>query len=338
METSSLEVQRSRRRLGKVRAAIKLVIIALVLISVVLLSMIVGFSPKSPPEMNSINETAKRMDFSDLPPYSHFAARDGTQLAYRSYPGSSERIAILIHGSSGSSRNMHALGKALSKKGVTAFALDMRGHGESGKHGDIAYVGQLEDDLADFVAYIRSDYPHAPITLIGHSSGGGFTLRVAGSSISNLFDNYILLSPFLSHNSPTVRPAKSQWANISIPRFAGITMLNLAGIHCFDSWPVVALAVPDNLSFLTDKYSYRLARNFGANDDYINADYLDNFRKCSRPITIIVGANDELFYADKFAPEVRSVTDQVAVEIVPSVNHMAMVSDEMALKTIVKKF
>ncbi len=338
MQPSSLDIQGSGGLSRKVLAVVKIVVIALILISIIILSMIISFSPESPPEMNSIHNTVKSIDFSDLPPYSHFTARDGTQLAYRFYAGSSNKVAILIHGSSGSSRNMHVLGKALSKKGVTAFALDVRGHGESGNRGDINYVGQLEDDLADFVAFIRSNYPNAPITLVGHSSGGGFTLRVAGSSISNLFDQYILLAPYLNYNSPTVRPENGGWANPSIPRYAGITILNQLGIHSFDSLPVVAFAVPDNLTFLTKYYSYNLLRNFGANDNYINDDYLDNFRNCSVPITIVIGSDDEILYADQFTTEINSVTDNVAVEVVPSVNHMAILSDENALKAIVQRF
>ncbi|MGE5391192.1 MAG: alpha/beta hydrolase [Deltaproteobacteria bacterium] len=338
MEPSSLKIYGSRRRFSGVLTFAKIIVTILVLITIVLLSMILAFSPKSPPQVNSINKTATSVDFSDLPAYSYFTARDGTPLAYRTYPGSSDRIAILIHGSSGSSRNMHVLGKALSKNGITAFALDLRGHGNSGKHGDIAYVGQLEDDLTDFVAYIRSDYPDTPITLIGHSLGGGFALRIAGSSMSDRFDQYILLSPFLNYNSPTNRPNNGGWADVSVPRFAGITILNKFGIHYFDSWPVIAFAVPDNFSFLTREYSYKLLSNLSANRNYLNDDYLENFRKCSVPITILVGSNDELFYVKKYASEIKPVNGKVVVEIVPSVNHMAIVSDAKAVETIVHKF
>lgn len=338
MNPSSLEIQGSRRRFSIALKLVKIMAIILVLISVALLSMILAFSPKSPPDMISINNTVKSIDFSDLPACSHFAARDGTQLAYRVYPGSSDRIAILIHGSSGSSRNMHVLGKALSKNGITAFALDLRGHGDSGKHGDIYYVGQLEDDLADFVAFIRPDYPNASIALIGHSLGGGFALRIAGSSLSNLFDRYILLAPYLNYNSPTNRPDNGGWADVSIPRFASITILNQLGIHYFDNRPVIAFAVPDNLSYLTSNYSYKLLNNLSANRNYFHDDYLDNFRKCSAPITIIVGDDDELFFIDKYAPEIKPVNDKITVEIVPSVNHMAVVSDEKAVESVVQKF
>ena len=50
---------------------------------------------------------------------------------------------------------MNAVAKALAEAGVTAVALDIRGHGASGTRGDIAYPGQLDDDLADLIAELR---------------------------------------------------------------------------------------------------------------------------------------------------------------------------------------
>ena len=47
---------------------------------------------------------------------------------------------------------IHALAEALAARGVETYAPDIRGHGASGTRGDIGYLGQLEDDLADFVA------------------------------------------------------------------------------------------------------------------------------------------------------------------------------------------
>ena len=49
--------------------------------------------------------------------------------------------------------------RRLAAHGVETFAVDMRGHGTSGTRGDIGYVGQLEDDLADFVAVLRKAVP-----------------------------------------------------------------------------------------------------------------------------------------------------------------------------------
>ena len=112
-----------------------------------------------PPEMRSVSDSAKGIDWSTLPPLERFQARDGTWLGFRHYApkGTAPTAApIFIHGSSGSSGTVnHALTQALAARGVETWALDMRGHGASGTRGDIGYVGQLEDDLVDFVAHVR---------------------------------------------------------------------------------------------------------------------------------------------------------------------------------------
>lgn len=312
---------------------IKMGIITLIVISILLFCLLIIFPPKSPPVMSSIDAVCRNLDYSNLPLLNYVTARDGTQLAYRFYAGTSNKVAILIHGSSASSLSMHTLGKALSKGGVVTFAVDVRGHGDSGNPGDINYVGQLEDDLADVVKFIRIEYPNAEIRLIGHSSGGGFALRVASSPQSHLFSQYILLAPYLNYDSPTVRPDSGGWASASIPRMIGLPILNRLGIHYFDNLGVVAFAVPKDLVFLTKVYSYRLWSNYKAHDNNI-----EDFRKSSKPVNIIVGEEDEILYADQFIPTIGSVSDKVTIEIVPHVNHMAIISNENALKIVAQHF
>ena len=43
-----------------------------------------------------------------MPDLSYFAARDGTRLKYRAYPGDDGNIVVLVHGSSGTSASMDA--------------------------------------------------------------------------------------------------------------------------------------------------------------------------------------------------------------------------------------
>src|SRR6476646_9927744 len=141
-----------------------------------LLTALVGTPLTSPPELHSISQARRTVDFSGLPMVERFQARDGTWLGFRHYAPSSPatgRAAIVVHGSSGSSGgSIHALSAALAGRGVETWAVDIRGHGISGTRGDIGYVGQLEDDLSDFVALLRKSAPSAPLTLVGHSSGG----------------------------------------------------------------------------------------------------------------------------------------------------------------------
>src|ERR1700681_1100563 len=227
-------------------------VLSLVGATALLLTALVAAPLVPPPELRSISEARASVDYSALPVVERFQARDGTMLGFRHYPTSGPaagRAAIVIHGSSGSSgTTIHALSGALAVHGVENYAIDLRGHGASGTRGDIGYVGQLEDDLADFVAVVRKTTPTAPLTLIGHSAGGGFALRVAGSPIQNLFVRTVLLAPYLGYDAPSSRQDAGGWASPDIPRFIGLTALRRLGIVCCESLPTIAFAVPANSS------------------------------------------------------------------------------------------
>ncbi len=283
-----------------------------------------------PPELASISAIRKTMDLGALPELTRFQARDGTDLAYRHYPArapATGRIAVVVHGSSGSSRGpIHALSLALAARGVQTYAVDIRGHGASGNRGDIGYLGQLEDDMADLVAEIRKADPDAPLTLIGHSSGGGFALRIAGSPIQNLFTRTVLLAPYLGYDAPSSRPNAGGWASPDIPRFIALSVLRRLGMPWAESLPAIAFAVPpDSTQRLTASYSYRLMRNFAASD------YRADLAKATRPVTVFSGSVDELIDSGKF-PE--TVGDRATLRILDGINHMGIVSSPAAVSVI----
>jgi alpha-beta hydrolase superfamily lysophospholipase len=292
---------------------------------------LIAWPVRRPPELTSISDARKSIDFSTMPAPQRFAARDGTELAYRHYPArapSTERIAIVVHGSSGSSQGaIQVLSTALAARGVQTYAVDIRGHGGSGTRGDIAYLGQLEDDLADFVGEIRKVDPAAPITLIGHSSGAGFALRIAGSPIRNLFARSVLLAPYLGYDAPSSRPDSGGWAYADVPRFIALTLLRRLGMPFAESLPAIAFAVPPNSADrLTATYSYRLLRNFG-----VSPDYRRDVAAASVPVTIFSGAADELIVSDKLR---ETVGDRATIRIIDGVNHMGIVSDPAAVSII----
>ena len=286
----------------------------------------------SPPALRSVAETARAVDRSTMPGLDHFAARDGTTLTYRHYPArgpAAGPVAILVHGSSGSSPSLHALADALAAHGVETFAPDIRGHGGSGTRGDIGYVGQLEDDMADLVAHVRRTNPDAPITLLGHSAGGGFALRLASSPIQNLFARTVLLAPYLGYDAPTNRPNSGGWARADIPRFLALAVLRRIGIDCCDALPVLAFAVPPNSeAVLVSAYSNRLTRNFATRG------YKADFAATTRPVTLIAGAADELMLSDKYADAVHAIAPSVDVKLIEGANHMSLLSDPRAVSAI----
>lgn len=285
-----------------------------------------------PPELPSISETARVVDRSTMPALARFSARDGTELAYRHYPArapGSGAIAVVVHGSSGSSAAVHALADALAARDVETYAPDIRGHGGSGTRGDIAYDGQLEDDMADLVALIRRTSPNEPITLLGHSAGGGFALRLASSPIKDLFARTVMLSPYLGYDAPTNRPHSGGWASPDIPRFLGLRALERLGFDCCGALQTLAFAVPPNSeTILAPTYSYRLMRNFATRG------YRSDLAAVSRPIALIAGAEDELMLADQYATAIHAIAPSVDVKLIDGVNHMGIVSAPRAVHEI----
>jgi alpha-beta hydrolase superfamily lysophospholipase len=309
-------------------------VLATVGAAALVLAVMIATPPVAPPELRSISAARGTVDMSTLPAIERFQARDGTALGFRHYAvigPSTGRAAIVVHGSSGSSGNtIHALSWALAQHGVESYAVDIRGHGVSGTRGDIAYVGQLEDDLADFVAEIRKTNAAVPLTLIGHSAGGGFALRVAGSKIQNLFARTVLLSPYLGYNAPTNQPNSGGWANADTLRIIALMVLRRIGIDCCDALPVVAFAVPPNSAkSLVPAYTERLRSNFG-----VHRDFRTDLTAATRPVTIYSGADDELMLADKYAEAVRGVTPPVKVKLIDGINHMGIVSNPAAISVI----
>jgi pimeloyl-ACP methyl ester carboxylesterase len=274
----------------------------------------------------------RQLDLADLPALSHYTARDGAQLAYRAYPGGREQVAVLLHGSATESGVMNGLAKTLQAGAATVYAPDLRGHGGSGRRGDIDYIGQLDDDLADFVATIRKEHAGATMTLIGFSGGGAFTIRVAGGPYGDLFDRYIVIDPAIVYPSPLARPNAGGWATPYLPRIVGLMALNKLGIHWFDGLDAIVFAIPPGNPNLTGTYSFRLAMNLNSGD------YFAQLERARKPMALIAGGNDDQFYADRYAPLLQPAKPDLTVELVPGLDHVDMLMAPAALAALLRTF
>ena len=308
-------------------------LIALGLATLVLGGMI-AWPTRQPAELASITAGVRLVDRSDLPAGRRFVAREGTTLTYRLYEpraAAGDRLVVLIHGSAGGSINMHAVGKGLAEAGIAAAAMDMRGHGASGTRGDIAYIGQLEHDLADFVAHLRQTRPTARLSLVGHSAGGGFALRATAGPTGDLFERTVLLAPFLGPFAPSSRPASGGWAAPDIPRIVALTILRRLGIDCCEGLPVIVFALPpEAIKFATTRYSYRLLANFATRD------HRADLAAARRPVAIVSGTADELMDSARYGETVDGTGRDVPVTLVPGVDHMGILADPKAIAAIVE--
>jgi non-heme chloroperoxidase len=302
----------------------------LVAIAIAPVAVIALNAPVSPPAMVSMTASPSQSK-QDFPAARQFQARDGTSLQYYAYPAEPDKVAVLIHGSAFPGTSMHTLAKSLRAAGVTVYVPDIRGHGGSGRRGDIDYIGQIDDDLVDFVAQLGPARSGETRTLVGFSAGAGFTVRFAGGPHGLLFDRYVFLAPILP-GAPTLRQHAGGWTDTSYPRIATIGLLNRFGIHWFDGFPVLCYAIsPEMSQWVTASYSYRLTLNFGTFREYET--YLRNIR---RPATVIVGSADEQEFADQFEPLMQRLGVNIPVTLVPNMKHADMIKNPEAVPAILR--
>ncbi len=262
------------------------------------------------------------IDYEGLPDLHRYEARDGAQLSYRHYPSESNTVLILLHGAGYHSRYLMPLAQFISSEGLAhVYTPDLRGHGPAPtRRGDIDYIGQYEDDIADLIAVVRDRHPDAALIVGGHSSGGGLTIRFAGSRYGRQADAYLLLTPYLKYNAPTMRPQSGGWAQPFTKRIIGLVLLNNVGIRSFNHLPVIRFNTPEEARDGTEtlSYTYRL------NTAYAPKNYKKGLKAITQPILVVAGTADEVSYADQFEPVISQYTD-AQVELLAGVTHMGVV-------------
>lgn len=278
------------------------------------------------------------LDYSELSEPGEYTARDGARLPVRHYPAApsapeSDRVLLLVHGSGYHSRYLMPLAQRIAASGAASvYTPDLRGHGLApARRGDIDYIDQLEDDLADLQAYVRQENPAARIFVGGHSSGGGLALRFAGSQYGAQSAGYVLLAPFLRHDAPTTRKDAGGWARPSVGRIVGLGVLNGFGVTRFNDAVVIEFDMPEEVRDGTETlaYTYRLNTGFAPRD------YTRDLAAFDAPLLVLVGAEDEAFLADEFPPTVASHAPQAVVEIVPGASHMGIVGGEASAEIVI---
>jgi len=311
-------------------------IVGVVIVGMGLAIAIGGPSEASQPAPASLVEPLVKLvksGLSDLATTSYYAARDGTKLAYRAYhPIETQPLGsiVLLHGLEWNSIQSHVLARSFAAAGFTTYALDIRGHGESGELGHIAYLGQLDDDIEDFV---RSVNPARPLTLAGYSMSGGLALRIAGSTRRQLFDNYLLLAPQIGPDAPTIRPGAHGWVSIGMPRLIAVGLLDAVGLHAFDDLPVLKLPSAEGAKkyHLTTTYSFALFVNCFPE----RGDYRASIRAVDRPLRVVVGRDDELFYADRYAELFKAEGKDVPITVVPGIQHVTLVLEPIPIRAAI---
>jgi alpha-beta hydrolase superfamily lysophospholipase len=128
-----------------------------------------------------------------------FEGSDGVKIFYRHYPAEPERARLVIaHGLGEHSGRYGNVIDRLRPRGVSIWAPDHRGHGQSeGRRGHVLNFIQYLTDLRLMIALAREDMPaDRKCFLLGHSLGGLIALYYA-QRFPELIDGVLASSPAL---------------------------------------------------------------------------------------------------------------------------------------------
>lgn len=297
------------------------------------LGLIASQSPKEIPTGGGLDFSRQLTAEATPLPVQATSMRDGFPLQVRHLEGpKGAPLVVMVHGSGWHGMQFGGLARALSPL-AEVLVPDLRGHGAlPGRRGDVDYIGQFEDDLADLIQAYRK--PGQKVVLLGHSSGGGLVVRMAGGAHGALLDGAVLLAPFLKYNAPTTRPNSGGWAHVLTRRMIGLSMLNMVRLRMLNHLTVIQFAMPQTVldgplgHTATGAYSFRLNTSFAPRNDYLaDVAALPSF-------LLIAGDQDEAFVAHGYAPLMQDVTNTGEYVVVPGVSHLDIVNDPNALDLI----
>ena len=265
-----------------------------------------------------------------------YAGMDGTKLGVRHYKSVTAGVplVVLVHGSGWHGGAYDPLARRIADGGLADVVVpDLRGHGPNPqRRGDIDHIGQFEDDLAVLIKLNAK--PGQKVVLIGHSSGGGLTIRFAGGEYGSLLSGAVLLAPYLHHNAPTMRPNSGGWSRSLIRRIIGLSMLNTVGVTALNHLNIIDFMFPKEVldspqgASATRHYSYRLNTSFAP-----RSDYLKDVAKLP-PFLLVVGRNDEAFKAEEFEATMKPANSDGRYLLLDDTSHLDVVYSNDTLKAI----
>jgi pimeloyl-ACP methyl ester carboxylesterase len=147
----------------------------------------------------------------------HFESGDGTPLsAWQIHPASppaaddgAQPVALMVHGNGLNGRCWLPVAERLVARRWSCFALDLRGHGSSGRSpGDNYDWALFAADVACVVSELGRRHPGAPLIGVGHSAGAS-ALVMAGASRGAALCCLWAYEPIMSVPGSGLRQARS---------------------------------------------------------------------------------------------------------------------------------
>jgi pimeloyl-ACP methyl ester carboxylesterase len=115
-------------------------------------------------------------------------------------------------------------------------------------------------------------------------------------------------------------------------RIVGLNVLNALGIRRFNDVTALEFNLPpvNRTGNETLSYSYRLMMGFNPRN------YASDLQTLEKPTLVLVGTDDESFYADKFPVVFGAFAPHAHVELIPEATHLGLTVDAGVASLIVE--
>ncbi|HXD81453.1 MAG TPA: lysophospholipase [Candidatus Acidoferrum sp.] len=148
---------------------------------------------------------------------------DGTKLAYRAWrTAAAQATFAVVHGLGEHSGRYARFAEGMARHGMSTYALDLRGHGESeGQRGHVDSWSQWTDDVSAFVSHVEH-LVGAEVVPLGHSFGGAALLSTVLAAKLPNSKRFAVSSPALKLRlqAPAWKAAIAPYASKIVPRLA----------------------------------------------------------------------------------------------------------------------
>lgn len=248
----------------------------------------------------------------------HVTLAHGLDMAYRR-AGHGPVPVVLVHGYSLSSAEWTKVLPLLRADRYTAYAVDLRGFGDSGKPEDGNDIAHLVADLAEFM-----DAMHlGRAVMIGHSMGGSLLQDLVLAHPERV--SALVLSDAFARNEPPL--GINDGVRKRIEGYGGIEanrrVFEAAIPHYFDA---ANLTPADAQAFISEalKASEPALKGLLSEEYTIPPIPIERYREITAPTLIVVGAHDA------FVPlkQVMALTDAIPgvrlTAIIPRAGHTPM--------------
>ncbi len=122
-------------------------------------------------------------------------AADGSRIAATEWgPAHPAGVILAFHGYGDHGQSTFAdAARYWAGRGIATIAVDQRGFGHNASRGRWPGEAALVDDAVAVSRQVRARFPCTPLTVVGHSMGGGIVLAAAGEGLAA--DDIVLAAP-----------------------------------------------------------------------------------------------------------------------------------------------